>query len=626
MATTRKQPNLPVVGEQHNRGHNGGYNHDLEAGRTEREGQDHRSTTLSLSEDSDNGSSSFSSSSSRRHSTSSAGEPAQRAQSPDAPVARISTNVSLGPDNPVEHYTSFVEVPDSVYDRIPQHRKLVIVALLSFCSFLAPISSTTVLSAVPEVAATFHTTGSIINLSNAMYMLFMGVSPIVWGPFSEIWGRKIVTCTTAVLFLGCSIGTALAPNLAAFFIFRILTAFEGTAFLLVGSACLQDIFRPTERATAMGWFLSGTLIGPAIGPFIGGIIVTYTDWTVIFWVQAGLAGLAALGAFFLLPETIHHKKYDDLEGLSRRRKVTVLANMINPWRVLKLFLLYPNLILVGIASSSLVWNMYSLLTPIRYVLNPRFGLTTPMQSGLFYLAPGAGYLLGTFFGGRYADHVVKKYARKSGKRIPEDRMRSAMPFMGIVIPGCVLIYGWSVEKGKGGIPLAVVVLFLQGVAQLFCFPSLNTYCLDVMPTQGSDVISGNYVVRYLFACLGTAVVLPAVESMGVGWFSTISAAFLVCSAGGIWATVKWGGGWREKADRKRRAKRYARAEKEKKGDDATRDARHVEGHARRSSTTIMGRDPERHSEPADPEKVQRAPASADVGVLTRGNDAPARPS
>lgn len=105
----------------------------------------------------------------------------------------------------------------------------------------------------------------------------------------------------------------------------------------------RDIFRPTERATAMGWFLSGTLIGPAIGPFVGGIIVTYTDWTVIFWVQAGLAGVAALGAFLILPETIHHKKYDDLEGLTARRKAKVLANMINPWRVLKLFLLYPNL-------------------------------------------------------------------------------------------------------------------------------------------------------------------------------------------------------------------------------------------------------------------------------------------
>lgn len=622
MAKTEKQPHVPaVVGEQHSRGHNDGYNHDLEAGRTEREEGDHGSTTFTGSEHSDDNSSSSSSSpSSRRHSTAST-RPAQRAQSPGgSPVARISTNVSLGPDNPVEHYTSFVEVPDSVYDRIPQHRKLVIVALLSYCAFLAPISSTTVLSAVPEVAATFNTTGSIIGLSNALYMLFMGLSPIVWGPSSEVWGRKSITCTTAVLFFGCSIGTALSPNLAAFFIFRILTAFEGTAFLLVGSACLQDIFRPTERATAMGWFLSGTLIGPAIGPFVGGIIVTYTDWTVIFWVQAGLAGLAALGAFLILPETIHHKKYDDLEGLTARRKAKVLANMINPWRVLKLFLLYPNLILTGIASSSLVWNMYSLLTPIRYVLNPRFGLTTPMQSGLFYLAPGAGYLLGTFVGGRYADYVVKKYVKKSGgKRIPEDRMRSALPFMGVVIPGCVLIYGWSVEKNVGGIPLAVVVLFLQGVAQLFCFPSLNTYCLDVMPSRGSDVISGNYIVRYLFGCLGTGVVLPAVNSIGVGWFSTISASFLVCSAGGIWATITWGARWREQADRRRRAKKFARAEREK---GEAREPRHAEGHSRRSSS-LAGRDHERAREHVNPEK-EHTPASADVRASTPRNDEPSR--
>lgn len=206
MAKTEKQPHLPVVGEQRGPEHNDGYDHDLEAGRTGRVEGDHRPTAFTGSEHSDDISSSSSSSSpssSRRHSTASTRPgPAQRAHSPGgSPVARISTNVSLGPDNPVEHYTSFVEVPDSVYDRIPQHRKLVIVALLSYCSFLAPISSTTVLSAVPEVAATYNTTGSIIGLSNALYMLFMGLSPIVWGPFSEVWGRKSVSLNTSYYWM-----------------------------------------------------------------------------------------------------------------------------------------------------------------------------------------------------------------------------------------------------------------------------------------------------------------------------------------------------------------------------------------------------------------------------------------
>jgi len=62
-------------------------------------------------------------------------------------------------------------------------------------------------------------------------------------------------------------------------------------------------------------------------------------------------------------------------------------------------------------------------------------------------------------------------------RVPEDRLRSCLTAMGVVIPACMLIYGWSIEKEVGGIALPVIVMFIQGVAQLFCFPSLNTYCL-----------------------------------------------------------------------------------------------------------------------------------------------------
>jgi MFS family permease len=464
-----------------------------------------------------------------------------------------------------------VEIPDEIYDRLPHSRKLIIVALLSFCSFLAPISSTTILSAVPEVAATYSSTGTIINLSNALYMLTMGLSPMFFSPLSQVYGRRWVSLPshpshqipiddsqicliTAALFTGCSLGTALSPNLPAYFIFRILTAFEGTSFLTIGASCIGDIYRPTERATAMGWFLSGTLIGPAFGPFIGGIIVTFQSWRVIFYLQTALAGVALIGAYFLLPETIHHKKSNDLIRLPLKAKARVLWGMTNPCRVVRLYR-YPNLIMVALASSSLVWNMYSLLTPIRYILNPRFNLTTPIQSGLFYLAPGCGYILGTFFGGRYADYITISWASKRGVRVPEDRLRSALPFMGIAIPICMLIYGWSIERRFGGVALPVIMMFLQGVAQLFCFPSLNTYCLDVMQARSAEVIAGNYMIRYLFAALGSATVLPAVEKIGVGWFSTISAAFLVASSLATATAIMWGRRWREGIDSKRRAKR-----------------------------------------------------------------------
>jgi hypothetical protein len=162
---------------------------------------------------------------------------------------------------------------------------------------------------------------------------------------------------------------------------------------------------------------------------------------------------------------------------------------------------------------------------------------------------------GTFFGGRWADAVVRKYIQKRGVRIPEDRLYSGLPFM-TFIGCCMLVYGWTILTDRGGIPLAVILLFLQGFAQLFCFPSLNTYCLDVMPGRSGEVVAGNYVLRYLFACLATGVVLPAVSAIGVGWFSTISALTVLGGALCVWVTITWGRQWRESIDAKKRAKRY----------------------------------------------------------------------
>lgn len=486
----------------------------------------------------------------------------------DAPVlSRIPSHQSHHDIHAVaSHASSYIEVNAAQYERFSRHKKHIIVAVLSVCGFLAPVSSTAVLSAIPEVASTYSTSGSIINLSNAFYLIGMGLSPCFWGPLSILYGRRLICVITAALFTLMSVGTALAPNLAAFFIFRILTAFQGTSFLIVGTSCIGDIFTPTERGTALSWFLVGTLVGPCLAPLLGGAIVTYVSWRYIFWVQTGLGGLATVLVIFFLPETIPSKGINDIKELSRAKRTRHILASLNPVRVSVLLFSYPNLLITGLASSSLVWNMYSLLTPIRYVLNPRFHLTTPMQAGLFFVAPGCGYLLGTFFGGRASDAVVKHYISVRNHRVSEDRLRTVLPFMGVVIPACMLIYGWSVEKEVGGIPLPVIAMFVQGLAQLMCFPSLNTYCVDVMQSRGlgSVVVAGNYQIRYLFAALGSAVCLPAVEKIGVGWFSTISAVFLVICTFGLWLVCQKGQEWRHAVDARKARKRAEKEAEESK--------------------------------------------------------------
>lgn len=80
----------------------------------------------------------------------------------------------------------------SVYSRFKPLQKRIITAIAAFCGFLAQVSTTSVLAAVPEIVATYHTTATAISISNAVYLAFMGLSAFIWGPWADIFGRRSV--------------------------------------------------------------------------------------------------------------------------------------------------------------------------------------------------------------------------------------------------------------------------------------------------------------------------------------------------------------------------------------------------------------------------------------------------
>lgn len=54
-----------------------------------------------------------------------------------------------------------------------------------------------------------------------------------------------------------------------------------------------------------------------------------------------------------------------------------------------------------------------------------------------------------------------------------------------------------------------------------------------MPSRAAEVTAANYLMRYIFGAAGSAVVLPAVEKIGIGAFTTISAGFVALACGGM---------------------------------------------------------------------------------------------
>ena len=127
--------------------------------------------------------------------------------------------------------------------------------------------------------------------------------------------------------------------------------------------------------------------------------------------------------------------------------------------------------------------------------------------------------------------------------------------LGIVYPVSILIYGWSIEKAKGGMAVPIIFMFLCGAAQVCIFPAINVYCVDSMPQIGGLAIASSYFTRYLAAAVASATCLRSVERIGVGWTCTISAFVLWSGLGCALVLIYYGESMREKAVKKQERKK-----------------------------------------------------------------------
>ncbi|KAF2721571.1 synaptic vesicle transporter [Polychaeton citri CBS 116435] len=403
------------------------------------------------------------------------------------------------------------------YTGRPLSLRILTVAAAGWMAFTAPMASTAVFSALSEVSAEFDTTNEALNYSNAGFMLGMAVAAFIWNPIARIMGRKTTYLLACLTFAAFSFGAAASRNMTSFVIVRVLAGLEACVFLVAGQAVVAESFHAHDRGTAVGFFMACTTSGPGLGPLIGGVIVTFTSWRVIFWLIGGMAIMGLVAAYFVFPS----------DQWPQSPTMQSCAAEFNPTKVLR-WLLVPRIVLTDVACGCSSWMMYSLLAPIRELVNPRFHLSSPLYSGLFYLAPAAGFLLGTLSGGRWADLVVRRWIKKrNGEHVVEDRLRSGSMAYFLLLPASALIYGWCMDFDKGGIPVIVLSAFASCFGLMVAFSSLNTYTAEAIPEHKRDIMASKYFLQYILCAVSTATIIPLIHSVGIGWANTISTVIVI---------------------------------------------------------------------------------------------------
>ncbi|ODV85020.1 hypothetical protein CANARDRAFT_169705 [[Candida] arabinofermentans NRRL YB-2248] len=425
----------------------------------------------------------------------------------------------------------------ALYGRFTERKKKVFIAISATAAMLGPYASSGYMPAVDKIASEFNTTGSIINLTGTIFNVMSAIAPCIFNQLFQFYGIKPIFILCAFGTFLTSILSAVSVNLGMFFVFRSFSGLFAYTFINMAGALCGHIYQPTKRSQAMAVCLTGTLSATSFAPVLSGVIITYRTWRIIFWIHAAISGVVLVSAVFFLEETTPKVPFNEWKEKTGKKFMLL---KVNPFKVIWC-LRVPTLLLCGLASFCLMYNFFSLVTPIRYVVDPRYGFTTPIKGSLFYLAPGSGMFLSTFFSGRYCDHILKKWIKKrNGRLVSEDRLRACWVST-FVMMATIIIYGWALEKDKGGIPLPVICMFFNGFAQTFAFTAINSYCVGSIPQVGPPLALGsNYFTRNIGSAIGSGITLPLFDSIGIGWSSTISGVCILISLSCIYLCSIYG--------------------------------------------------------------------------------------
>jgi DHA1 family bicyclomycin/chloramphenicol resistance-like MFS transporter len=181
-------------------------------------------------------------------------------------------------------------------------KKSSLILLLMTMTLLGVFPLDVVLPSFPALSDYFQTSASDIALSVSLFAIGLGISVVLVGPLSDLWGRRqLLLIGIAISVIGAA-GCVMTPDYGWFLVFRVVQAIGCGSFAL-SQALIQDLFVGREQERLRIWMTTAGGVFISLSPLLGTWLQLHLGWEGSFYVFIGLAVIVWIKAGVLLKET-----------------------------------------------------------------------------------------------------------------------------------------------------------------------------------------------------------------------------------------------------------------------------------------------------------------------------------
>lgn len=157
--------------------------------------------------------------------------------------------------------------------------------------FLSALDQTIVATALPTIGADLGDVELLPWVVTAYLLTSTAVTPL-YGKLSDIHGRRPVLISAILIFIFGSVLCAVAPTMLVLVIARAIQGLGGGGLVALSQTVIADIATPRERMRFMGYISSVFMVSSIAGPVLGGVFAEHLHWSLIFWINVPLGGVA----------------------------------------------------------------------------------------------------------------------------------------------------------------------------------------------------------------------------------------------------------------------------------------------------------------------------------------------